>query len=451
MQTNRISDELLGELTLLLGSGKVRSGSDIGADYTHDELPGGKAYMPEALVEASCTEDLIKTAKFCFDNCLALTARGAGTGKAGGSVPINGGVVLSTKNMNAILSFNEDEKTITVQPGVLLQSVKDEAAKYSLCYPPDPGEKTATIGGNAATDAGGPSALKYGSTKDYIVDAELVFADGSVHMLSEREDYKSVIGSEGTLAIITQLCLRLIEKPAKDVILLLPFMDAESCISAGAKIIDAGFEPAIMEYLDTDLVEFSGNVTGNPVFPIEIDGEKVGATMMLTIEGDSDDELDESMEAIAELAEDLECLDILVVDTPTLKRETWAAHDAFHTSLETVKNTIELNLSVPTDKLSELVSFAKNIACEHNVSVYCYAHISSGGLHIHAVSAQNNDFRDFSKAIYDKCSDLGGDNRGEYGFGYAKKEYICSEKLNAHKVNKEKFDSKGILNPAKLA
>ena len=152
--------------------------------------------------------------------------------------------------------------------------------------------------------------------------------------LSDKEEYSSVIGSEGTLAVITQLSLKLIARPAKDVILLFPFMDTEPCLNAAAKISESGFEPAVMEYLDTDLVEFSGNVTGNPVFPIEMDGERVGATLMVSLEGESDDELDEKMESIAELAEELECLDILVVDTPTLKRDTWEAHDAFHTSME---------------------------------------------------------------------------------------------------------------------
>lgn len=142
--------------------------------------------------------------------------------------------------------------------------MKSEAAAHGLYYPPDPGEKTATIGGNAATDAAGPCAVKYGSTADYIVDGTAVLADGSVIKLSGAKD---IIGSEGTLGVITELTLRLIEKPKADAILLLPFMDTETCVNAAGTILKNGCEPAVLEYMDTDIIEFSGNVTGNPVFP----------------------------------------------------------------------------------------------------------------------------------------------------------------------------------------
>lgn len=442
----KVSAALIAKLHDALGAERLRVGDSIGADYTHDELPGGKAFTPEAVVEASSTSDVAAVLKLCFENAIPVTVHGAGTGKVGGSVPVQGGIVLSMKNMNGILSFDESAKALTVQPGVLLQEIKDEASKHELCYPPDPGEKTATIGGNAATDAGGPCALKYGSTRDYVLDAELVFADGSVAKLSDKAEYSAVVGSEGTLAVITQLKLKLIESPAKNVILLLPFMDAESCIAAGARIIEAGFEPCAMEYLDTDLVEFSGKLTGNPVFPIEMDGERVGATMMLSLEGASDDELDEKMEAVAELAEKLECLDILVVDTPTLKRDTWAAHDAFHSSLETVKCADEINISLPINRLSEQVEHAKSLGAELGIAVYTYAHIGSGGLHIHMAAEEKDNFEAFTKAMYEKCIELGGDARGEYGFGYVKNIY----NLNADKSLKQQLDTKGIMNPGKV-
>ena len=213
-------------------------------------------------------------------------------------MPVKGGVVLSVKGMDKILGYNEEERTLRVQPGVLLQDVKAEAEKHGLYYPPDPGEKTATIGGNAATDAGGPCAVKYGSTKDYVLDAVIVLADGSITTLAGNE---AVIGSEGTLAVICELTLKLVDKPKADAILLLPFMDTESCIKAAATVIGTGCAPAVVEYMDTDMVEFSGNVTGNPVFPVEMDGERVAATLMAVLEDEDDDLVMEQMEAIAEL------------------------------------------------------------------------------------------------------------------------------------------------------
>lgn len=451
-------NSVISALSQLLGENRALTGGAIGADYAHDELPGGAAFTPDMVCVAQSTEDVSAVLRICNEADVPVTVRGAGTGKAGGSVPIKGGVVLSVKEMDKVLGIDEAAKTITVQSGVLLQDVKSEAAKHGLYYPPDPGEKTATIGGNASTGAGGPCAVKYGSTRDYIADAVIVLADGSIAKLSDKPEYAEVIGSEGTLGIITELTLRLLDKPAADVTLLLPFMDAEGCIAAADKIKAAGFEPAVLEYLDTDIVEFSGKVTGNPVFPVEMDGERVGATLMVTIEGENDDDLDEKMEAVAELSEELECLDILVVDTVSLKRDVWDAHDAFHTSMETVKSEGELNVDIPAEHMAELVCFAKTQGEEKGLSVMTYGHAGSGGLHIHAVSdAAKDEFApamaELAEAVYKKCAELGGSIVGEYGVGYAKREAfgeLAPERRAEMAAAKAALDPKGILNPGKV-
>ncbi len=456
----KFSAEMAARLEEIVGKGNVIQGEDIGMDFCHDELPYGEAHMPEAVVEAHSTDEVSHIMELCSRYELPVTVRGAGTGKVGGSVPVQGGLVLSLKGINQLVSFDEDAQIITVQPGMLLQDVKAEAEKHGLCYPPDPGEKTATVGGNVSTNAGGPCALKYGSTKDYVADAVLVFADGTVAKLSDKEEYASVIGSEGTLAVITQLSLRLVKKPEKEVILLFPFMDTETCLNAAAKIRESGFEPAVMEYLDTDLVEFSGNVTGNPVFPIEMDGERVGATLMVGLEGESDDELDEKMESIAELAEELECLDILVVDTPTLKRDTWDAHDAFHTSMEAgAKCSHELNVTLPQENIAQLVEYAKERGESAGIKVMCYAHVGSGGLHIHTVyDGAKEDFLPimdaFAADVYSRCTQLSGSIVGEYGVGYSKTGYyrqaIGENAYGELSARKTAFDPKHILNPGKV-
>lgn len=424
------------------------TGSDISADYSHDELAGGTQYAPDAVFEAADTQDVSRLLAACSAAGVPVTVRGAGTGKVGGSVAIHGGVVLSLKNMNKVLSFDETQKTVTVQPGVLLQDVKAEAEAHGLCYPPDPGEKTATVGGNASTNASGPSALKYGTTKDYIVDAELVLADGSVVRLSSKPEYSYALGSEGTIGVITELTLRFVDKPAADVILLLPFVDSESCVNAALRLCE--FSPAILEYLDTDIVEFSGKVTGSPVFPVEMDGQRVGATLMLTLEGENEDVLDEQMEAVAELAEELECLDILVVDTPSLKRDVWAAHDAFHTAMETAAHESEINVNVPSQNIAAFINYAKELgssACQ----IMAYAHIGSGGVHLHIISETGADMEKISELIYAKCAEFNGDIVGEYGVGYTKKAYLSREKRSGFKAKKAEFDPKGILNPGKVA
>ena len=343
---------------------------------------------------------------------------------------------------------------VHTQVGVRLCDLAADAQAHGLFYPPDPGEKTATIGGNAATDAGGPCAVKYGSTKDYILDAVIVLADGSITTLAGNE---AVIGSEGTLAVICELTLKLVDKPKADAILLLPFMDTESCIKAAATVIGTGCAPAVVEYMDTDMVEFSGNVTGNPVFPVEMDGERVAATLMAVLEDEDDDLVMEQMEAIAELAEEMECLDILVGDTTTMKRDMWAAHDAFHTSMESgAKNSFEYNITVPAENIAEMVEWVKAHAGEKGMKAMAYAHVGTGGMHIHVASDGDKDefktaLAELSVAVYEKCASLGGDVRGEYGIGYAKVPFFGEKARGEFAAVKAKLDPKGILNPGKVA
>jgi len=434
---------------------RVISGEEISRDFCRDEYPGGD-FAPEAVVEVYSTEDVAAVLKLCHALGVSVTVRGAGTGQVGGSVPIKGGVVLSLKELNKILGYANG--ILKVQSGVLLQDVKAEAEANGMYYPPDPAELTATIGGNVATNAGGPCAAKYGKTGDYVADAVVVLADGSIETLRSREEFSSIIGSEGTLAVITEISLKLVEKPGADAILLFPFVDIEAALEGAKAILASGYEPAIVELMDTDIVDFSGKVTGDPVFPVEMYGERVGFTLMVTIEGTDDDDVMEKMEAIANLAEEgkMEPLDILVGDSITLKREFWAAHDAFHTSMESgAKSAYEVNIDLPMDAVPEMIEFAKNAAEANDLKAYIYSHLASGGTHIHIASEKNredsrSDAKLFFDAAYVKCAELGGDIAGEYGVGYAKVEYISEEVRANHSAVKAALDPKGILNPGKI-
>lgn len=432
---------------------KVLVEDRIGADYCHDEYPG-EDYVPEAVVEASSTEEVAAVLKLCNEAGVPVTVRGAGTGQVGGSVPVKGGVVLSVKDMNQILGY--ENGVLRVQPGVLLQDIKAEAEKHGMYYPPDPGEQTATIGGNAATNAGGPCALKYGKTRDYILDATIVMADGSITTLAGKE---AVIGSEGTLGVITELSLKLIEKPGADAILLLPMLDAESGVAAAKAVCAAGFAPAVVEWMDTDLVAFSGKVTGDPVFPVELEGERVGGTLMVTLEGRDDDDVMEKMEALAALAEEgeIEPLDILVGDTLSMKRAFWAAHAAFHTSMESgAKSAFEVNVDVPVDAVAEMIAYAKETCRANGLSAYIHAHVMSGGMHIHVGSDRSRAesaaaAKAVCDALYARVQESGGSIAGEYGIGYAKTEYLCAGCREEFCRNKAALDPNGILNPGKIS
>lgn len=445
-------EKIVEILKAQLGENNVIIGEMIGADYCHDQYPGAD-FIPEAIVEAKSTEDVAAVLKLCNEAGISVTVRGAGTGQVGGSVAVKGGIVLSVAGMKDVLGYADG--ILKVQAGVLLQDVKAAAEANGMYYPPDPGELTATIGGNAATNAGGPCAVKYGKTADYVVDATIVLADGTVTTLAGKEE---IIGSEGTLGVITELSLKLIEKPGADAILLFPFMDIESAVAGAKAILANDFDPAVVELMDTDIVEFSGKVTGNPVFPVEMDGERVGATLMVTIEGSNDDDVMEKMEAVAGLAEEgeIEPLDILVGDTISMKRDFWAAHGAFHISMESAaKSAYEVNVDLPIDAAAEMIEFAKETAEANELKAYIHAHVASGGIHIHLASEKSRedskaDAKAFFDAAYVKALELGGNIVGEYGVGYAKVEYIPKEVKVAHEAAKAALDPNGILNPGKI-
>ena len=451
-----IDSEFLNILTDKAGENRVYTGGDINPSYGKDEAAFAEPSMPDAVVEANSAGMVSDVLKLCRSYRVPVTVRGAGTGKAGGCVAAEGGVLLSLRDMNAILGVDEAARTMRVQPGALLQDVKAEAERHGLRYPPDPGEKTATIGGNASTNASGPCALKYGATRDYVLDAEIVLAGGNTVRLSERPEYAEVIGSEGTLGVITELTLRLTDKPGCEAILLLPFAGAEECVSAAAAILAAGFEPAALEFLDTALVEYSGSVTGSAVFPVSLDGERVAATLMLTLEGADEDAVMEQMEALAERAEELGCLDILVGDTPNMMRDFRAAYDAFHTSVESAASSCEANVSLPPEEVWTYMEYARAEGAKRGITPMFCAHLGSGGVHTFAVSDKpRSEFApaagEYMSALYEKCASLGGDPAGEYGVGRVKGAYLSAERRAARAALKAELDPEGILNPGKAA
>ncbi len=269
-----------------------------------------------------------------------------------------------------------------------------------------------------------------------------------------------IVGSEGTLAVITEVTLKLIPKVRFDTSFIMPFTDTESCMKAAMRIRKEHMEPAVLEYIDTDIVEYAGKVTGNPYFPVDVDGDRVGASLLITLEGNSEENMDSKMEALAELSEELECLDVLVVDSPTLKRDMWAAHDAFHISVEAAaKSSDELNMTVPAKALPEFVGFLKGTGISKGLGVYIYAHVGDGGLHAYFVSDEARDIFaplmvGVAQAAYAKCAELGGNVSSEHGIGYAKREYLkASLGETGYALMgriKAAFDPNGILNPGKV-
>lgn len=466
---NKVTPEIAEQLKAIVGEKRFSYGDAVNADFSHDEMPIYGKVMPEAVCEVASTEEVSEIMKICNANLIPVTPRGAGTGLVGGCVPVLGGVVLCTARMNKILEYDMNNLAVHTQVGVLLKDLAADAEAHDLMYPPDPGEKTATLGGNVSTNAGGMRAVKYGVTRDYVLAMTVVLPDGEILKIDSTTFKNSsgyslrhlIIGSEGTLGIITELTLKLVPRPKADVSLILPFTDVATAISSVPKIKLAKLDPQSIEYMDSDIIETSTAFTGNQIFPKECGGQHVGACILVTFVGNSESELDEKMEALASVAEDAGALDVLVVDNPNLKKEVWAARSSFLTAInESMKLVDELDVVVPIDQIDKFLIFITEQCKELGIQTKNYGHAGDGNLHIYTctndlpVDEFNRRVRILMERAYPKCAELGGQVSGEHAIGRAKKDFLrVSKGERVYQLMgqiKKVFDPNEILNPGKV-
>lgn len=464
----KLTEPVLERLRRVLGEALV-FGEAVKEDFSHDEMPIYGKFAPEAVCFPSSTEEVAEVMRICCEECVPVTVRGAGTGLVGGCVPLCGGLVLSTERMNSILAYDMNNLTVTIQPGVLLRDLAADALAHGLMYPPDPGEKTSTVGGNVSTNAGGMRAVKYGVTRDYVLAMTVVLPSGEVLKLGKAVCKTSsgysllhlMIGSEGTLGVITELTLKLIPKPIMDVSLLLPFEEISAAIASVPAIKLANLEPQSIEFMERDIVESSAEFTGNPVFPTRVNGRDVGAYILVTLVGGSEAELTAKMDRLAEVAERAGAFDVLVVWTDNLKKDVWAARSAFLTAIEADSKLLdEMDVVVPVDRIAEFLAFARAEAEKNGLCLRAFGHAGDGNLHIYCCSneLEEAEFKRRCKlamdSCYKKCDEFQGQVSGEHAIGHAKKDYL---RLSAGETAyglmaaiKQVFDPKGILNPGKV-
>ena len=460
---NKVSTEDVSVLQTIVGDADVLYGDAINSDYAHDEL-GGIEKMPEVLVRVHTTEEVSAVMKLAWERNIPVTVRGSGTGLVGGAVPIEGGILLETTKMNKILSLDKSTLTVTVQPGVLLMELAAFAEENDFLYPPDPGEKSATIGGNISTNAGGMRAVKYGVTRDYVRSLTVVMPNGEILTLGATVAKNSsgyslkdlVIGSEGTLCVICEAVLKLVPLPKVSVSLLVPFCDMKSAIEAVPKIICSKVIPTAIEYMSRDTILFSEDYLGKK-FP----DTKHDAYILLTFDGNSDAQVEQDMNTVAELCLELGAIDAYIVDTEERKKAVWSARGAF---LEAIKASTtemdECDVVVPVNKVDEFIKFTHDLADELHVRIPSFGHAGDGNLHVYicrdALSAQDWEATlslCFDR-MYEKAEQLGGLVSGEHGIGYAKKEFLKKQygatPIMVMQGIKKLFDEKNILNPGKV-
>lgn len=465
----KLTPGIAEELKNLLGEKRFQYGAGVKEAYSHDEMPIYGKVMPEAVCLVESTEEVSAIMKLCSREKIPVTVRGAGTGLVGGCVPIHGGIVLSTERMNKILSYDMKNLVVHTQPGVLLCDLAADALAHGLMYPPDPGEKTATVGGNVSTNAGGMRAVKYGVTRDYVLAMTVVLPSGEIMKLGKTVCKTSsgysllhlMIGSEGTLGIITELTLKLIPKPIRDVSLILPFRDIASAIASVPAIKLANLDPQSIEFMERDIVDSSAEYTGNAVFPTRVNGQSVGAYILVTLVGDSEAELTLKMDRLGEVANQAGAYDVLVVWTEGLKKDVWAARSAFLTVIEAETRLLdEMDVVVPVDRIAEFLVYSHDVAEEQGVRLRSFGHAGDGNLHIYCCSndLEEAEFKRRVQAImdkcYDKCTEFEGQVSGEHSIGHAKKAYLRESvgetAYGLMGAIKQVFDPDGILNPGKV-
>ncbi len=460
---NKLSVDDIKALREIAGEANVLCADEISADYAHDEL-GGIERMPDALVRVHSTDEISAVMKLAWDRVIPVTVRGSGTGLVGAAVSVEGGIMLETTGMNKILELDKDNMTVTVQPGVLLMELAAFAEENDFLYPPDPGEKSATIGGNISTNAGGMRAVKYGVTRDYVRALTVVMPDGEVLTLGGKVAKNSsgyslkdlVIGSEGTLCVIAEAVLRLVPLPKVSVSLLVPFEDMKSAIEAVPQIMRSKVTPTAVEYMSRDTILFSESYLGKR-FP----DTKNNAYILLTFDGNTNSQVEEDMKKVADLCLEIGAIDVYIVDTEERKKSVWSARGAF---LEAIKASTtemdECDVVVPVNRVDEFIKFTHLLAEEMNVRIPSFGHAGDGNLHIYICRdklAQEEWEEVLEKCfdrMYEKAKALGGLVSGEHGIGYAKKEYLKNlygeTPIALMKGIKKVFDEKNILNPGKI-
>ena len=466
---NMLRPEDAEALKQFVGPGCFYAGDSVKEDFSHDEMPIYGKHRPEAVLQPVSTEEVAAVMRYCAAHTIPVTVRGAGTGLVGGCVPLCGGIVLSMEKMNRILSYDLNNLVVYTQPGVRLCDLAADALAHGLMYPPDPGEKTATVGGNVSTNAGGMRAVKYGVTRDYVLAMTVVLPSGEILRLGKTVCKTSsgysllhlMIGSEGTLGIITELTLKLIPKPLRDVSLILPFENIARAIASVPAIKLANLDPQSIEFMERDIVDSSAAFTGTPVFPTVVNGKEAGAYILVTLVGDSEAELSDKMDRLGAVAETAGAYDTLVVWTDNLKKDVWAARSAFLTVIEAETRLLdEMDVVVPVDKIAPFLVYTHEEAGRQGVRVRSFGHAGDGNLHIYCCSndLEEDEFkrrvRRLMDACYAKCAEFEGQVSGEHSIGHAKKRYLReSAGETAYALMgaiKRVFDPEGILNPGKV-
>ena len=443
---------------------RVLTGEEINEDYARDEMPIYGIYPPEALVCPENVQEVSQVAAYCHERRIPITVRGAGTGLCGGAVPVLGGLLLSTERLNRIIEIDEENMTVTVEPGMRLNELQAKVLERGLFYPPEPGEKNASIGGNVMTNAGGMKAVKYGVTRDYVMALEVVLPDGQILNLGGKvaknaSGYSLLhlfIGSEGTLGMVTKITLRLIAKPTATASILLPFPDLSTCINTVPLLLKSSLKPTAVEFMQRAVIAEAERHLDR-AFP-----DKTGeAYLLVSFDGADQSEIERLSEQAVDLALEAGALDALYADTTERITALWEARSCL---LEAIKEESggmdECDVVVPRSHIVEFVDYIDRLEAELQVRIRYFGHAADGNIHIYVCRDKlgeeewNKRLKSAMEAMYKKAVELEGKVSGEHGIGHAKRDFLLESEgplfVELLRGIKKVFDPENLLNPGKV-
>lgn len=433
--------------------------SDYGSDETEDLF-----FSPDVVVKPKTTEEVSQVLKIASELKIPVTPRGAGTGLSGGALPVYGGIVLTLEKMNRIIEIDEDNLCAVIEPGVVTERFQTEVESRGLFYPPDPASRgSCMMGGNLAECSGGPRAVKYGVTKDYILGVTAVLPNGNIikhggKLLKNVTGYnltQLLIGSEGTLAVITEIVVRLIPLPKFRQTLLAPYSDLESAAATVAAIFKAGLIPSACEFMENDAIKASEAQLG-----IRLPFSDAASLLLIEVDGNEMSVLESERDRICEVTVENGALDVILADTAEKQKEIWRIRRATGEAVKKLSIYKEEDTVVPRYALPKLVSEVKRIAGHYGLKTICYGHAGDGNLHVNILKMDlsdeqwNHQLPGAIEEIFQATVKLGGTLSGEHGIGYSQKRYMPiafqAHELDLLKAIKKAFDPEGILNPGKL-
>lgn len=464
MAYNKISGDILNSIISIVGEDAIVTQHADLEKYSHDETED-LSYYPEVVVKPHTTEEISDLLKICNEHMIPVTPRGAGTGLAGGALPVLGGLLISMERFNKILNIDEENLQATVEPGVITEEFMNAVAEKGLLYPVDPASKgSCFIGGNVAHGSGGPRVVKYGTIREYILNLEVVLPSGDIiwtgaNTLKYASGYnltQLMIGSEGTLGIVTKIVTKLIPRPTADVLMLASFPSNEDACAAVSAIFRAGVTPSAVEFMERDCFEWVKQYNG-----VEFElKENDAAFLLIEVDGSDMNVILSECEKINTVLEQFAVNNVLFADTAAQKADLWKIRRTIGESVKQHSVYKKEDMVVPRATLPQLVKGIKQIGDKFGFNSVCFGHAGDGNLHLNIVKGLmsdadwDNKLNDGIHEIFELTVSLGGTISGEHGIGLVQKAFMPIKYTQMHfalwRGIKQVFDKNNILNPGKI-